>query len=173
MGEIAWPDLWEDYTEEIDQAIQHIFRGDDPVFPFDGAKVYRTSNLTIPDSVFTHVTMQASSFDTGNYWINGNRFDIPKDGYYEIRFQARFAAAVAGSTFVTYRWVRGATIDVFMPIAEKFRVQDTETIVCGMKHNFITGDLLYFDVFQSGVVAGLTLMSGVQNSFAEIQFLGT
>lgn len=170
LGEIAWPSLWEDYTVEIDQALQHIFIGDVPTVNFEGCRTYRTTPLTLPLGVVTEIPMDGHFYDTLGCFVNGNSyFTIPKTGYYQISLSAQFGEENITALLSLYATKPG----VYSEYIEVERTNGvSETRKCFTQMTFEAGFQIYFHAYVGGDYSS-SLEGLFQRTYATIQFLGT
>lgn len=96
---LAESNRWDDYTEDIAQAVHEMMTGDQPPMSvFLGAKVYRTNNLSLAISANVPVQFENLSFDTGGFWDEGQptRLTAPYDAYFMVCGSVSFAANATG-----------------------------------------------------------------------------
>lgn len=85
IGSLANEAIWEEYSEELDQALHGLMIPHMPTALFDGARVYRTGSVAAPAGANT-ISWQAVDHDTTSYWDSGNpsQLTVPRDGYYAV-----------------------------------------------------------------------------------------
>lgn len=93
IEEIDNPELWENYTEEIQDKISEMFVPMNPPDYYFATKVYRTTNLVTTTGQVHIVSWEAEAFDTMAGFDSGSpaRITVPQDGFYNIRANCSFA----------------------------------------------------------------------------------
>lgn len=80
---------------------------------FSGARVYNSTDVSIPDSTFTAVAFDSERFDTDTYHSTGSntsRLTAPVLGKYSISGHIRFAANATGQRIVRIQLNGSTTI---------------------------------------------------------------
>ena len=114
-------------------------------------KAYKSAaNQSIPDSVFTAVTLDAEAFDVGamhDNATNNSRITIPSggDGLYEIVATVTFAANATGTRNISLK-KNGTT---YFASVQFTGVNITQTNQCIAYASLVAGDYVEVEVFQS------------------------
>lgn len=73
-----------------------------------GARVYNSSNISLPDNTTTELTFDSERFDTNGFHStvsSTGRLTAPFDGLYTISLSVSFASAVAGGRSIAIEYV--------------------------------------------------------------------
>lgn len=127
-------------------AIGHVARENKTLAP----KAIRTTNQAIPNNTYTTVEFSSSQSDAWGCWsaANPTRLTIPMNGRYLISAGGCFSASNTGHR--EFRILLNGTTEIsvnnFNPVSNSL---DTHCNFTAPPHNFVQGDYLEFQVWQS------------------------
>lgn len=134
-----------------------------------GAKVYRSTNQSIPDSSATEVEYDTEVYDEGGFWTVDfpKRLTAPYDGVYAVTFYADFNSNNVGDRRATVNENGGVTVSlVRTPTTGKATAM---TLTLTLK--LTAGDYVEYALTQTSTAA-LNVQSGEDGNFASMHFLG-
>lgn len=141
---------------------------------FCGARMYATSGSHTDTGNWQGVPFHAEDYDTSPQRdmvnLTSDSFDIPFNGYYDIRFQVRFAGTTGGRRRARIL-VNGTETSVSEPASATDDANAEVTPMAIWRGPLKKGDEVTFESLQ-GSGSGLAYTTGSANLWAEIQLVG-
>lgn len=172
IGEIANKHLWENYTNEIADAIEDILVPHElpgGTMAFSGLKVHSNVNQSIPNDATTALNWQVEQFDHQNaIAVPGNFIEVPENGYCRITASAAFNVNLTGWRQLSL--TRGGLHLAAVRLAPSSNVQPTIMQVSFLGH-LAAGDNIVVNVRHTAGAA-LDVIVGDYQTWCAVQWLG-
>ena len=128
------------YTDKINSMEERIAELERSEYGIgSGARVYNSSNISIPTATETALTFNTESFDTGEYHslvLNPERLTAPVDGFYVIFGGILFASNPTGYRQITIRHnaataIKSSRIDAVQTSGSRVVVSEVYEMLAG------------------------------------------
>jgi hypothetical protein len=113
------------------------------------ARVRRSNNQGILDSIVTAVTFEVETYDVGNLWVAGSptRLTAPRAGTYDLKAGVRWATAVAADKFGLVSIRHQGTTDL-VASSQMQQWGDNNFLTCSTDYRFAAGEYMEVLVVQ-------------------------